>query len=196
MSPKVTHILSEINTDEGRGQCVLCGLVQIWPASAKNTWKCSQRPIKQITKHVLSEVDADERLAMCVLCGLVRIVPSNIEGKWICHTPATGTRQKHRLSDRDIPNRTATCKECGPTLLVPTGQDAPMDTPRAWRCKASSQKPHRKHLKDSCERCGFIPERLCQLDVHHLNGDHSDNRPENLQTLCANCHRLTYSKPV
>ncbi len=28
------------------------------------------------------------------------------------------------------------------------------------------------------------------MDVHHVNGNHSDNRLENLQTLCANCHRL------
>lgn len=41
-----------------------------------------------------------------------------------------------------------------------------------------------------CERCGFIPEHACQLDVDHINGIHDDNRPDNLQTLCANCHRL------
>lgn len=41
-----------------------------------------------------------------------------------------------------------------------------------------------------CERCGFVAEDLCQLEVNHKNGDHSDDRPENLQTLCVNCHRL------
>lgn len=41
-----------------------------------------------------------------------------------------------------------------------------------------------------CEVCGFVPQHSCQLDVDHINGDHSDNREENLQTLCANCHRL------
>jgi 5-methylcytosine-specific restriction endonuclease McrA len=30
----------------------------------------------------------------------------------------------------------------------------------------------------------------CQLDVDHIDGDHDNNDPENLQTLCANCHRL------
>lgn len=38
--------------------------------------------------------------------------------------------------------------------------------------------------------CGFVPVDECQLDVDHINGDHSDNSIENLQTLCANCHRL------
>jgi len=44
--------------------------------------------------------------------------------------------------------------------------------------------------KDHCERCGFIPEDPVQLDVDHINADRSNNDPSNLQTLCANCHRL------
>lgn len=44
--------------------------------------------------------------------------------------------------------------------------------------------------EDQCRRCGFIPEHLCQLDVDHIDGNHLNNDPENLQTLCANCHRL------
>lgn len=43
---------------------------------------------------------------------------------------------------------------------------------------------------DHCERCGFIPEDLVQLDIDHINGDRTNNDPSNLQTLCANCHRL------
>ena len=41
-----------------------------------------------------------------------------------------------------------------------------------------------------CEYCGFIPTHKCQLDVDHIDGDRSNNHPSNLQTLCANCHRL------
>ena len=48
----------------------------------------------------------------------------------------------------------------------------------------------RKSKKDSCERCGFIPEDKVQLDVDHIDGDRSNNDITNLQTLCANCHRL------
>ncbi|MBO7693559.1 MAG: HNH endonuclease [Methanobrevibacter sp.] len=29
------------------------------------------------------------------------------------------------------------------------------------------------------------------LELHHLNGIHTDNRLENLQILCPNCHALT-----
>jgi len=41
-----------------------------------------------------------------------------------------------------------------------------------------------------CERCGFVPEDVCQLDVDHIDGDHANNDRANLMTLCANCHRL------
>lgn len=42
----------------------------------------------------------------------------------------------------------------------------------------------------TCEACGNTLLDLCQMDVDHMNENHSDNRPENLCSLCANCHRL------
>lgn len=47
--------------------------------------------------------------------------------------------------------------------------------------------------EDKCERCGISEwqgEKLT-LQLHHINGDHNDNRLENLQILCPNCHSLT-----
>jgi hypothetical protein len=44
-----------------------------------------------------------------------------------------------------------------------------------------------------CERCGIHEWRgrpLC-LALHHVNGEGSDNRLENLQLLCPNCHSQT-----
>lgn len=54
----------------------------------------------------------------------------------------------------------------------------------------SCRKTARAEKGDSCTRCGFIPEDLVQLDVDHIDGDRSNNNESNLQTLCANCHRL------
>ena len=51
---------------------------------------------------------------------------------------------------------------------------------------------YREHLKSSCERCGFDPHHTCQLEIHHLDLDHANNDPANLQTLCANCHTLLH----
>jgi DNA-binding transcriptional ArsR family regulator len=44
-----------------------------------------------------------------------------------------------------------------------------------------------------CERCGleeWLGEPL-SMALHHVNGDGSDNRLENLQILCPNCHSQT-----
>lgn len=43
--------------------------------------------------------------------------------------------------------------------------------------------------KTYCERCGFRGHP-CQLDVDHIDGNHSNDTNTNYQTLCANCHRL------
>jgi 5-methylcytosine-specific restriction endonuclease McrA len=46
------------------------------------------------------------------------------------------------------------------------------------------------HKKSFCEYCSFKALDSCQLDVDHIDGNHKNNNLDNLQTLCANCHRL------
>jgi 5-methylcytosine-specific restriction endonuclease McrA len=53
-----------------------------------------------------------------------------------------------------------------------------------------NKRPYIKYKKGYCECCGFLPQHSCQLDVDHIDGNHSNNLPENLMTLCANCHRI------
>jgi hypothetical protein len=52
------------------------------------------------------------------------------------------------------------------------------------------------HRKNYCEnkdgrlgfKCNYKIQIEGQLQVDHKNGNPTDNRPRNLQTLCANCH--------
>lgn len=64
------------------------------------------------------------------------------------------------------------------------------------RCKKHSKNlfnskfKYRAFKKDFCECCGFVATHPVQLDVDHVDGNHDNNEESNLQTLCANCHRL------
>lgn len=50
-----------------------------------------------------------------------------------------------------------------------------------------------KYKEYKCEHCGISEwdGKPLRLQVHHINGDHNDNRLENLQLLCPNCHTQT-----
>ena len=50
--------------------------------------------------------------------------------------------------------------------------------------------------EEKCENCGrteWMGEKI-PLELHHKNMNHYDNRLENLQILCSNCHSLAHKK--
>jgi 5-methylcytosine-specific restriction endonuclease McrA len=48
-------------------------------------------------------------------------------------------------------------------------------------------------LANRCNRCGIADWRgkAVSLELHHINGMGDDNRLENLEILCPNCHSQT-----
>lgn len=62
----------------------------------------------------------------------------------------------------------------------------------------SSSKLRKRLIKDGillnmCIECGIHEWNGKNLSLHldHINGNHDDNRIENLRLLCPNCHSLT-----
>lgn len=103
---------------------------------------------------------------------------------------------KHSLSAINEQDRTGICSVCGPVRIKL--RDKKANTPngrfKCWTVYKKHDKtylyPYRVHKKDYCEHCGFQPVHKSQLDVDHIDGNKYNNDPSNLQTLCANCHRL------
>lgn len=56
-------------------------------------------------------------------------------------------------------------------------------------------KRHLLKIKAECFECGLTEWRghKLPLEVHHIDGDASNNLPSNLQLVCANCHSVTPS---
>lgn len=48
----------------------------------------------------------------------------------------------------------------------------------------------KEEVCEVCHNSEWMGEKI-PLDLHHINGDHFDNRLENLIILCPNCHRMT-----
>ena len=77
----------------------------------------------------------------------------------------------------------------------------PVTPLKDWLKKGSSVQSHtlkRRLFKEGlknpeCELCGWheisVDGRI-PVELDHINGDHTDNRLENLRILCPNCHSL------
>ena len=98
-----------------------------------------------------------------------------------CHSSKTAS--KHGL------------KNLKEVVAMNAGFDNPTDY-------ANSTHPYRRHRKDFCEnidgRLGYVCDSVirmsAQLEVDHRDGNHLNNDPNNLQTLCKMCHTFkTYA---
>lgn len=114
----------------------------------------------------------------------------------------------HTIYNIRVEDRSATCEYCG-VVSIHRGGPARNGT-LIWKCASANSRKWRRGLNrplarvsstyrllkaDKCARCGFVPQHASQLDVDHIDEDHSNNDPSNLQTLCSNCHRLKTHRP-
>ncbi len=92
------------------------------------------------------------------------------------------------------------CEHCKVTLAKSNGKSKHGFTKWHKYCvdcsKAAYNTKHGYllHKKNKCERCGFVPEDKCQLDVVYKDGDRKNKEKSNLKTLCANCDRIIQKK--
>jgi len=130
-------------------------------------------------RHVLSKIE--EGTAWCSVCGPVRVWkrPASAGSGLACWT----LRERKRTRDREAGTRTFSRETLGDAYL----------TTRKWRVVVAD-----RLALLVCERCGFLAEDVCQLDVDHIirKTDGGTNDPNNLQVLCANCHRLKTKREV
>lgn len=50
-----------------------------------------------------------------------------------------------------------------------------------------------KERGNACEDCGITrwKEQMIKLEIHHIDGDRTNNKKNNLKLLCPNCHSFT-----
>lgn len=83
-------------------------------------------------------------------------------------------------------------------VTVPHGRKMPLEEMFRDGSNVSTDRLKNRLLKEGlkeykCEKCGIVQwnGEPISLQLHHINGSHTDNRIENLQILCPNCHSQT-----
>lgn len=129
------------------------------------------------------------RSGICTKCGNVRF----LYAKRLCKSCWVTIRRKKMETIKQI-----RCRICGKRIssistsktcssCCRTGSKAPK-----WNGGSSLQYALKNHKKRNCNRCNS----KSSLDLHHIDRNRSNNKPNNLETLCRSCHKLEHKDEV
>jgi 5-methylcytosine-specific restriction endonuclease McrA len=143
----------------------------------RRTWSLPDLAAAVVASDSVSEVS--RRLGYTPNGGVHRMVLSHIRTSGLDTSHFTGTRWAR---GRTFPRRSIPLEE----VLVERSTYRANSRLRMRLIAAALLKPE-------CAECGLTTWRGQPLPLHldHINGDHTDNRLENLRILCPNCHALT-----
>ena len=114
--------------------------------------------------------------------GNLKTVKNKIQKLNLDMSHFTGARWNKGLTSEDHPSIKK--KDISEILIEHSG----------WNSYNIKKRILSEGLKEyKCECCGLTEwlGKPISLELHHLNGIHTDNRLENLQILCPNCHAQT-----
>lgn len=104
----------------------------------------------------------------------------------------TLSKAKHAKSGYNFCTRK--CKD----LSQRVGSKLDAMLPKHYGTASRSRDVYRRIYKETrfvekivCERCGYC-EFECGVDIHHRDGNKSNNQKENLVALCSPCHRALH----
>ena len=116
---------------------------------------------------------------------------------WVPRADELRAWTKRGISQTEIGRRYGVTQRCVGVWLHRLGIKANGKAnhgPKNGRYRDGSESRGYRNLitKDKCSDCGTSE---C-LGVHHVNGDHYDDNPENLRVLCARCHMRLEAKEM
>lgn len=92
------------------------------------------------------------------------------------------------------------CKNCSVSLAKPNGKSKHGFQQWHKYCSTCAKAAYDNKFgfllnkKNKCEKCNFVPEDKCQLDIVYKDNDVKNKNKSNIKTLCANCNRLHQKK--
>jgi hypothetical protein len=156
--------------------CYMCGKEVEVLISQKGMYTkhyCSQECFKQgSAEHLKKIVRKKKPQQYCIICKK----PRSRYSKKYCSVQCIAEHRYQMVVDNWL-----------------TGKDPGYN--KAKLLKQSIRRYLLKQANNACQLCGWNKchpvNGLPVLQVHHIDGDWRNNRPENLQVLCPNCHALT-----